>query len=70
MECDPHVREHLHQAKQSMREAHGSVSSHLRDAARHLLQAGLAALDAREAKTPPAAPAAKEEPEDKPAPTT
>jgi hypothetical protein len=55
MHCDPDVKEHLHQAKQQIHHAveaaserliSDDVRGHLRDSARHLLRAGLAALDA------------------------
>ncbi len=57
MHCDPTVKEHLHHAKDQVRNAmdaaterivSGEVRGHLRDAARHMLKAGLAALDAEE----------------------
>ena len=58
MECDPSVREHLHQAKAALREAHSHVGGHLRTAARHMLSAGIAAIDAAEARrAKPATPA-------------
>jgi hypothetical protein len=55
MHCDPDVKEHLHQAKEKIHHAveaaserliSDDVRGHLRDSARHLLRAGLAALDA------------------------
>ena len=55
MNCDPDVKEHLHQAKEKIHHAveaaterliSDDVRGHLRDSARHLLRAGLAALDA------------------------
>jgi hypothetical protein len=56
MPCDPQVEEHLKHARQALHEAHGAMGDHLRSAARHVLHAGLAALDAAEArrKTHPA----------------
>ena len=54
MNCDPDVKEHLHHAKEQVRHAvdvaaerlvNDDVRGHLRNAARHMLQAGLAALD-------------------------
>jgi hypothetical protein len=50
MHCDPQVEEHLKHARQALHDAHGAVGDHLRNAARHALQAGLAALDAAEAR--------------------
>lgn len=55
MNCDPDIKEHLHHAKEQVRHAvdvaaerlvNDDVRSHLRNAARHMLKAGLAALDA------------------------
>lgn len=55
MHCDPDTKEHLKHAKEQVRHAvdvaaerfmNGDVRGHLRNAARHMLQAGLAALDA------------------------
>ena len=63
MEVDPTTREHLHRAGEAARKAartasedlgqrlvSNEVRGHLRSAARHVLQAGLAALDAHEAR--------------------
>jgi len=54
-----HIRqagEHLHQAARTWSDhlIAPDVRAHLRSAARSVLQAGIAALDAREAKAPPA----------------
>ena len=55
MNCDPDIKEHLNHAKEQVRHAvdvaaerlvNGEVRGHLRNAARHMLHAGLAALDA------------------------
>ena len=55
MHCDPDVKEHLHHAKEQVRHAvdvaaerlvNDDVRGHLRNAARHMLHAGIAALDA------------------------
>lgn len=55
MPCDPDVKEHLNHAKEQIQHAldvagerliNDDVRGHLRDSARHLLRAGLAALDA------------------------
>lgn len=50
MECDPNVRDHLHHAKSALHDAHAAAGSHLRNAMRHMLHAGLAAMDAADAK--------------------
>lgn len=63
MNCDPQVREHLHQARDAAHKAartaaddlgerlvSSEVRGHLRSAARSMLHAGLAALDAHEAR--------------------
>lgn len=55
MHCDPDTKEHLTHAKEQVRHAvdvaverfvNGDVRGHLRNAARHMLQAGISALDA------------------------
>ena len=51
MECDPNVRDHLHHAKAALHEAHAAAGSHLRNAMRHMFHAGLAAMDAADAKS-------------------
>jgi hypothetical protein len=50
MECDPNVRDHLHHAKAALHEAHAAAGSHLRNAMRHMFHAGLAAMDAADAR--------------------
>jgi hypothetical protein len=50
MQCDHTVREHLHHAKAAMLEAHSSAGAHLRNAMRHMLHAGIAAMDAADAR--------------------
>ena len=63
MDVDPTTREHLHRAGEAARRAARTatedlgerlvsheVRGHLRSAARHVLQAGLAALEAHEAR--------------------
>lgn len=63
MNCDPQVREHLHKAHESVSKAahtaadelrqrfiSDEVRGHLRSAARSVLHAGMAMLDAHEAR--------------------
>jgi len=60
--CQHDAKEHLHKAREHLHEAarvwtdhliHPEVRSHLRDAARSVLQAGIAAIDAEERRRHP-----------------